>query len=235
MRVYLVGHLVLDDGATVEHFHGHALSSFRVLSEFHLRKSSLPNRPPNLVLPHFPQHHLSLTAPISASALHTLPTPKAFHESNVNHKLRTFPTFNLLFISLLSSLNLKYWKKPTSLFEINQKENRNRKSVWQLWRKVHWLVGHKKGEIWDFSQTEIGVKKIRVWKEKMKEGKLKRKGKKFEFFIIVYWDILETEKAWWSCDEAVSKQEGGRCWLCVVRTMENERIDGWRSFGEQFP
>jgi len=98
---------VLDDGAAVEHLHGHALSSFCVLSEFHLRKSSLPNRPPNLILPHFPQHHLSLslslTAPISASALHTHPTPKAFHESNVNHKLRTFPIFNLIFITLLSS------------------------------------------------------------------------------------------------------------------------------------
>ena len=57
--INLVDHLVLDNSIAIEDFHGDALTGLRVLSELNLRKCSLANRPPDLVLPYFPHHHLS--------------------------------------------------------------------------------------------------------------------------------------------------------------------------------
>uniref|UniRef100_A0A7C9AZ27 Uncharacterized protein n=1 Tax=Opuntia streptacantha TaxID=393608 RepID=A0A7C9AZ27_OPUST len=56
----LLNHLMLDDGASIENFHGNTLTSLCVLSKFDLGISSFPNRPPYLILAHFPHHHLSL-------------------------------------------------------------------------------------------------------------------------------------------------------------------------------
>uniref|UniRef100_A0A7C9B0M3 Uncharacterized protein n=1 Tax=Opuntia streptacantha TaxID=393608 RepID=A0A7C9B0M3_OPUST len=57
---HLLNHLMLDDGASIENFHGNTLTSLCVLSKFDLGISSFPNRPPYLILAHFPHHHLSL-------------------------------------------------------------------------------------------------------------------------------------------------------------------------------
>jgi len=52
---------MLDNGATVEHLHGNTLPSFRILCELYLGKGSFSNGPSNLILAHFPQHHLALS------------------------------------------------------------------------------------------------------------------------------------------------------------------------------
>uniref|UniRef100_A0A2P2JFX7 Uncharacterized protein MANES_18G055300 n=1 Tax=Rhizophora mucronata TaxID=61149 RepID=A0A2P2JFX7_RHIMU len=57
----LVDHLVFDDGAAIEHFHGYALAGLRVLRELYFCECSFADCPPNLVFPHFPHHHLSLS------------------------------------------------------------------------------------------------------------------------------------------------------------------------------
>lgn len=57
----LVDHLVLEDGAAIEHFHGDTLTSLSILCELNLSKGSFTDRPPNLILADFPHHHTCLS------------------------------------------------------------------------------------------------------------------------------------------------------------------------------
>jgi hypothetical protein len=67
-RGHLFGHLVLEDGGTVEHLHCNALPGLGVLRELDLGKGAFPNGPPHFVLAHTPQrpaanpHHLHSSA-----------------------------------------------------------------------------------------------------------------------------------------------------------------------------
>lgn len=87
----LVDHLVLDNGTAIEDFHGDALTGLRVLSKLNLRKCSLANRPPDLVLPYFPHHHLSLFLSQIIFSLNSIsalaPESKIFQQSRTNKAL----------------------------------------------------------------------------------------------------------------------------------------------------
>lgn len=68
---------MLDDGAPIEHFHGHALPGLGVLRELHLREGSLADRAADLVLTHLPDHHLRRSRTLLSS-------PRLSHKTLTN-------------------------------------------------------------------------------------------------------------------------------------------------------
>ena len=118
---------MLDDGAFIENLHGHTFSGLCVLSKLNLRKRSFTNCPPNLILSHFPHHHvlmlssfLSLFVPLnpakSVPALHNFNQLLKVHQKiKIRTLLISFSLFQdyLINISLLVVWmgGLENWKR----------------------------------------------------------------------------------------------------------------------------
>lgn len=89
-RPNLVDHLVLDDGAAIENFHGNTLTGLRVLRELHLSKCSFSYRPPYFILAYFPHHHFSQYKSCSNSPQHLFHTILNHNKINYSNSLQIF-------------------------------------------------------------------------------------------------------------------------------------------------